>query len=274
MAGTFMQIDDREFKAALLRFYASQKKSWPEVIKSQARLIAVNFAHQTAPFGMAKATRDQAQKTIGVEIGRVYKEAGTVAYDLKNSSKSIAEVPRVKSASQAAAAFVRLVRNAKHDKARQLLNDLMIDPYQATQVGKFDQGGEHQKARYGARRKVPKNQFPRMAVTNFNVIRSYMRKVKDRVGTAKAGWAACAKELGGWRGIPAWVHQQTSKRRLGGVDDATAGKNPHVIMTNSVPWIDKCLNQGQMQRAIDIQKQKMISAIGHSMSRSARAMGF
>jgi hypothetical protein len=45
-------------------------------------------------------------------------------------------------------------------------------------------------------------------------------------------------------------------------------------MTNSVPWIDKCLNQGQMQRAIDIQKQKMISAIGHSMSRSARAMGF
>lgn len=274
MAGTFMQIDDREFKAALLRFYASQKKSWPEVIKSQARLISVNLAYQTAPFSDAKTARDRSQKTIGVEIGRVYKEAGTIAFDIKNSGQAISDVSRVKSSGQAAAAFVRLVRSAKYDKARELLNALNIDPYNQTQVGKFDGGSHHQNARYGARRKVSRNQFPRLGVSNFNVIRSYIKKIKERVGTAKAGWAACAKELGGLRGIPAWVHQHTARRRLGGVEDFTAGKNPHVIMTNSVPWIDKCLNQGQMQKAIDIQKQKMISAIGHSISRGARAMGF
>lgn len=271
---TFMQIDDREFKAALLRFYASQKKSWPEVIKSQARLISVNLGYQTAPFGDAKGARDKARRTIGVEIGRVYKEVGTIAKDVKDSGESFTDVPRVKTAGQAYAAFVRLVRNGRYDKARELLNALNIDPYMQTQVGKFDQGGEHQKARYGARRKVSRNQFPRLGVTNFNLIRSYMKKIKDRVGIAKAGWAACAKALGGVRGIPAWVHQHTSARRLGGVEDFTTGKNPHVILTNSVPWIDKCLNQGQMQKAIDIQKQKMIAAIGHSMTRSARAMGF
>lgn len=288
---TFMQIDDREFKAALLRFYASQKKSWPEVIKSQARLICVNLAFQTAPYGKDKSVRDKSQRTVKGEIGRVYKEVGTIAFDVKNSGKTfstsdwkqrgigratgeITTSSKAATSAQAAAAFVRLMRAGQYDKASELLKSLNLHPFQYARVGRFDGGLEHKKARFGGRQKVPKNQLPRLGATNFNNIRSYINKIKERVGIAKGGWAACAARLGGFRDIPAWVYNQAKQRSLGGVEDFTAGKNPHVIMTNSVPWIDKCLSQGQMQKAIDIQKQKMIDAIGQSMTRSARAMGF
>lgn len=270
----FMQIDDREFKAALLRFYASQKKTWPEVIKSQARLISVNLAYQTAPFGDAKSARDNAQKAIGVEIGRVYKAVSTIAKDIKDAGKTFAELPRIKNTDQASAAFVRLVRNGNYDRAQQLLNSLMIDPYGSTMVGQMDDGKEHQLVRHGSRKKVSKNQFPRLGVDFFKAVPAYVKKIQQRVGTAKAGWAACAKALGGFRGIPAWVHKHTSERLLGGSQDFTSQKNPHVIITNSVPWIDKCLSQGQIQKAIDIQRQKMIAAVGYAMQRDAKAMGF
>jgi hypothetical protein len=39
-------------------------------------------------------------------------------------------------------------------------------------------------------------------------------------------------------------------------------------MTNQVPWIDKCLNAGQIQRALDMQKEKMTKAIEIALSKA------
>jgi hypothetical protein len=176
----------------------------------------------------------------------------------------------VKSAPQAEAAFVRLVRTGQHDKARELLNSLRIEPYFTTDVGRFDGGQEHARSRHGARRKVPSNTFTKLAVTNPQAARSYVKQISQRVGTAKAGWASCAQQLGGWRGIPGWVTRHARKGNLGNVYDATggSGSSQYVRMTNNVPWIDKCLNPGQIQRALDIQRGKMTNAIRIALSKS------
>ena len=42
----------------------------------------------------------------------------------------------------------------------------------------------------------------------------------------------------------------------------------YVTMTNQVPWIDQCLNAGQIQRALDIQKDKMTKAIEIALSKA------
>jgi hypothetical protein len=39
-------------------------------------------------------------------------------------------------------------------------------------------------------------------------------------------------------------------------------------MENKVPWIDKCLNAGQIQRALDIQREKMTKAIEIALSKA------
>ncbi|NDD54501.1 hypothetical protein EBZ39_11610 [bacterium] len=112
-------------------------------------------------------------------------------------------------------------------------------------------------------------------VTNQGSLNQYLKKIQQRVGTAKGGWAACAKVIGGTRGIPGWVTRQTNRLAGGSVVDNTRNtRNPFVSMTNSVPWIDKCLNDGQMQRAFDIQKEKMLSYIDRVIRSAGKRAGF
>ena len=51
-------------------------------------------------------------------------------------------------------------------------------------------------------------------------------------------------------------------------DSGGNGSNQYVRMTNSVPWIDKCLNAGQIQRALDIQRGKMTNAIKIALTKA------
>ena len=50
-------VDDRELQQALLKFYKT--KTPAQVLRSQARLMAVNLAFQTQPFGGSKAVGGQ-----------------------------------------------------------------------------------------------------------------------------------------------------------------------------------------------------------------------
>lgn len=265
-----VSVDDRAFSESLRRYALATRISFAEAILRQARLVAVNLAHQTAPFGSGPSSKASGERAVKIEVGRVYKDVGTVAKDISEKGQPVANVRGVKSTDQATAAFVRMVRNGQFKKAQNLLEELQIHPFFSTEIGRFDKGTHHKASRYGARMKVPKNQFPRLAVTGFNHAKGYINKIKQRVGTAKAGWASCAQQLGGWRGIPGWVTRQAGQRQLGNVYDATGGTgaSQYVRMTNNVPWIDKCLNAGQIQRALDIQRGKMTNAIRIALSKA------
>lgn len=272
MAGVKLSVDDRAFRRAVDHFYRGTVKDRSEVLLRYARLACVSLAHQTQPFGTGKNVRDSAQRTVAGEIGRVYEPIGQVYGNLKQTGQTFSDVERIKSSAQAAAAFVRMVREGDRQGATELLNNLRIQPYFTTQVQKFDDGGEHRRSRHGARRKVPRNTFTKIAVTNINKLKSYVRQVVARVGTAKAGWASCAQQLGGTRGIPQWVYRHAQQNRLGEVSDASfQPRRPYVLMVNRVPWIDKCLNASQVRRALDIQRQKMVLAINRQVRARARA---
>jgi len=92
---------------------------------------------------------------------------------------------------------------------------------------------------------------------------------------AKGGWASCAQQLGGFGKIPAWVHRHARASVLGEVHDASfQDTKPFIRITNNVPWIDKCLNQGQMQRAFDIASYKMMQFLRISLDKAKRSAGF
>lgn len=272
MADVKVSVDDRAFSDSLRRYALAMKMSFAEAILRQARLVAVNLAHQTQPFGSSDAAREAGEGAVQTEIDRVYDPVPAVADAVGRSGRTFTGIARVKTAPQAVAAFVRLVRTGQHDKAKDLLISLRIDPYFSTDVGPFDSGTEHQRARFGARRKVSKNTFTKLAPTSSARLKAYINKIIKRVGTAKAGWASCVQQLGGWRGgeIPAWVTRHARKSVLGKVYDATGGQGAQqfVRMTNLVPWIDKCLNAGQIQRALDIQRGKMVNAIRIVLSKA------
>lgn len=264
MAGAVqMTVDDTAFRRALQRFYASQNKSWPEVLRAQGRLVAVNLAYQTQPFG-TDAGRQQGEGKVKSDLLKVYAPMGAVY-------KKIAEQSRLM-----AAGFWALVKANKTAAVRQMIARVNLPELNQADVGPMDGGAKHKEAlaRIPTRPRIRRGQRVQLIPLQTEKFNAYLKAVQKRVGMAKGGWAACAKILGGMRGIPQWVTRHAGKTAAGSVIDQTASASPSITMTNHIPWVDKCLNEGQMQRALDIQAQKMMKAVDIAMSRQAKAMGF
>lgn len=258
-----VEIDDRAFQKALLRFYASQRKSWPQVLRSQGRLIAVNLAYQTQPFG-TESGRAQGEGKTKADILKVYATPGQVYNEIEKQSTASAK------------AFWGMIQNRRFQTAKTFLARLGIAKFAEAEIGLMDDGQSHQAAKSAIpiRPRIKRSQKVTRVVANANRLTTYMNKIVKRVGMAKSGWATCAKILGGMRGIPQWVTRHANKIGKGFVIDFTSRPSPYLILVNEIPWVDKCLNQGQMQRALDIQTQKMMTAIDIAMSKDAKAMGF
>ena len=263
-----MKMDDADFSYQLKRYALAKKISFAKAIKQQGRLVAVNLAFQTQPLGDGGKAKAQGEGSARRDIDRVYKSGKQTTGVIKKSATSNGKTS-TQNAEQAGRAFARYVLNGQNDAATTILQRLNIPKYHNTIVKPMDAGSAHKASRYGARRVVPKNTFVKVSVPREAQIDSYVKKITQRVGIAKAGWAHCAKQLGGSRGIPQWVTRHAGKRATGSVvDNSEASSEQYVTMTNQVPWIDKCLNAGQIQRALDMQKEKMTKAIEIALSKA------
>lgn len=268
-----ISVDDKKFQRALKRFYAASEKDRAGILRAQARLIAVNLAFQTAPFGKDKAAKLKGELSAQADINRVYKGPALAHRNIWNSGQG-QDLQHIEDSRQAAAAFIRLVRDGQTAQAEKLLQDLRIDKHKDAKVGRFDGGAAVKAARHGPRRKVSRNQFVQLVPTDYNSLKKFAKKVQDRVGLAKAGWASAAKWLGGMRDIPAWVQRHTDGRVLSNLDDQSGrSSQPFIKITNMVPYVSRCISPGQIRRALDIQRQKMIRAINIATSKAAKANG-
>lgn len=258
-------VEDREFRFALRRLADATQRDIGDVVRQQARLIAVNLAFQTQPFGDS-AGKIKGQNRVRRDIAHVYRGAFYTYEDIEKSSGG----------TSAAREWWYLVKNNRMDQAVAVLQRLNLSGYSKDPtIGVFDNGVRHKQARTGGRKQVSNRRKIDFVVTNQGALSQYLKKIQQRVGTAKGGWAACAKAIGGARGIPGWVSRQTSRLSTGSVINNTQNtRNPFVAMTNGVPWIDKCLNEGQMQRAFDIQKEKMITYIDRVIRSAGKRSGF
>lgn len=267
-------VDDQKFREAMLKYAVAKKKSFSETLIQGSRILAVNLAHQTQPFGSDNKAKESGEGAVTTEIQRAYKSPGNVFFVIENSGIAPGK-KKTQNPAQAARVFVRYVKRGQLDLAEKLLHSLRISPFFSTEVKRFDQGKKHQSVRFGARRKVSRNQFPEMIPSDVGRLKSYINQIIKRVGTAKAGWASCAQQLGGMRGIPGWVTRHARAGVLGTVDDASfLDTKPYIRLTNTVPWVDKCLNQTQMQRAFDIASYKMMQFLRISLAKAEKSAGF
>jgi hypothetical protein len=263
-----MKMDDADFSYQLKRYALAKKISFAKAIKQQGRLVAVNLAFQTQPLGDSGQAKAQGEGAARRDIDRVYKSGKQTTGVIKKSGTSNGKT-LTQNAEQAGRAFARYVLKGQNDAATTILQRLQIPKYHETIVRPMDAGSAHKASRHGARRVVPRNTFVKVSVPREAQIDSYVKQITQRVGIAKAGWAHCAKQLGGSRGIPQWVTRHAGRRATGSViDNSEAASEQYVTMINQVPWIDKCLNAGQIQRALDMQKEKMTKAIEIALSKA------
>lgn len=276
-------VDDRELQLALIKFYRYQK-SPAEVLRAQARLMAVNLAFQTQPFGGSKAVggqqdsaRTQGEGAVSRDIRKVIKLPGDI----------FAEIER--QAIGAGRAFIAMMRKGDFDLARNLLVRLRMPNLLRANIGNMNSGA-YKGVRYPipSRTRISKRQEPMLITNDRAQVKSFVKEIQKRVGIAKGGWAACAMQLGGTRGrmgtnisgteqqaVPAWVKRHAGKRAAGTVIDQSENfMVGRINMVNHVPWVSNCLSDGQAQQAIDMQAEKMRRAMDYAFQADLGSAGF
>lgn len=297
-------VETSKLNKAMQAFIGNTKLEAASEMRIQARVLAMRLMQNTQPspvIGRGARTNEsllkKSQDKVAGQIGRVYKTPALTGWWIRNIRLGKGKT-RTQTPEQAARAFVRLMRGQISEKtgkrmkpkktavtqAQEILDRVNRSPLVGTQIGKFDGGAAHQRARFGSRQQVPKNQFVRQVVTDEPAMLRYIKRRQDNIGTAKAGWAACAEQLGGARAVrskddgrvdlPKWVRRHLKNRAAGAVTDKSfAADRPFIELKNQVSYAGQVISDQTIRQTIDTQILRMINRLAIIAAAEARKAG-
>lgn len=248
-------VETKRFEAALRRLAQETGKSFVEVVNQNARLIAVNLAYQTQPFGLGLDAKKAGEGAVFRDIGKVFKPANKIYAELRAQSAKMAK------------GFYAAVKNGDFAQAEDILRRSGILDRNA-EIGEL-QPELHRKSR-NRRGRVSRHRAA-LITPDAKSIRDYQKQVAQKVGFAKGGWIAAGQQLGKLSRVPAWLKknagQQGKATRRGGE------RNPSVELHNLVRYVSQVLTPAQMAEALRIQREKMEKHINYVVSKAARRQG-
>jgi len=167
------------FRAKLKAFADELPRTAESLLAQEARAFCVNAGFHTMPYGFSPSTAKFQAKIAG-DIRRIYLTTESI-YRLTDLIK-----PR---SAALAFGFYRASKAGKLAQANKYLKQAGIS------VEVLDPA-LHQRARAGPGLGVPKNLQPNTVVRRPSLAK-YTRECGATIGTAKAGWYAAAKAIGG-----------------------------------------------------------------------------
>ncbi len=222
------------------------KNSLPGYLRQEARLTAVALAYQTQPFG--DNSQGAGIAATATDIRRVYATVGQVFKDINNAGS--------------AAGFWKAVVARQWTRAQKILAK-SGNAFRLTLIQPFDGGAAHRQLRNNQGR-IPKSQKAVMIVQDATRLKTYVDLETKKVGFGKGGWVACARALGGTRGIPGWVSRQKSP---GTVVERYNTAISSVVMTNQVPYASEIITAGGKADAIRIAGQRLAKSVRAAVTR-------
>lgn len=250
-----LKVETRRFEAALRNLARETGRSFGEVVNQNARLIAVNLAYQTQPFGNSSASRKQGEGAVMRDIGKVYRTASSVYAEIKDQSEKTAK------------GWYKAVKAGEFTQAEAILRKVSIADRNAA-IGKFDDS-LHIKSR-NRRGRVSRHRIA-LITPDAKELKTYAKQVASRVGYAKAGWIAAGLQLGKLSRVPAWLKKVTAGQGSGTMKGRAV--NPEAELHNFVQYLTNILNTGSVATALRVQREKMEKHIKYAVSNSARKAG-
>lgn len=253
MAKSHIQVDASNLKEMLQRYSETKGKSIPLIVRSNARLFAVELANRTQPFsvgkGEAAAAKKKGVEKVGRDISKVIKTPKTVEerirkFDTEKLRERMITLFKARKITVLGSIFFRV--------------GMLVSPSSFSELG-GDGGVEsiHKSRRKNGSTRSVKGVID-MAPSSIN---PYIAKVSKRVGYTKNGWAECARKIGGvkgdaTRGIPAFAKRQNADN--GEIQDNSGNsESPHFILRNKTPWCSKLLSESQQDQAKRVTMHKM-----------------
>ena len=229
-------------KEALAHRGQDLKSAIPPLLRLEARLCCVDLALVTQPYGNDEATRFEGQIAVNRDIYKVYTTPGKAYADISPPERQ--------------RAFWKFVNRGQWDKAQQILVSAG-KAFKFTPIQSFDGGAAHQQHR-NRQGKITGSQTPVMIVKDPEKLKAYIETEKAKVGEGKGGWATCARQLGGTRGIPGWVSRQNSP---GSVDEQYGETKSTITMTNEVSYASDIIDEQHKTQALNNSEYRLTRAL-------------
>jgi len=238
-----------------------REQTIPDAVVANARLLCVELARRTQPFGADDSAKKKGEKAItrdlrGRSSGSGVARAGIFTGDTATAEQGFAFYATGQNVrlfiSKSGFAYGTDKTFYKPDASKSELRNIHKSKFTN---GKMSSAG-------GRTRDVGRWKFIEKYIVNANTLDSYVDDQIKKVGWAKAAWAACARELrqvtgSATRGIPRWVTRHDS---IYGdvVDNSYNLKNPSVKLTNLTPYASQVISEGEKESAKTVVITKMI----------------
>jgi hypothetical protein len=260
----------------ILEEYAElREQSIPDAVVASARLLCVELARRTQPFGVDDKAKKVGEKSITRDL-RGRGGSGTVRagiFGVANFEKDegfawYAKGPNVRlfitkdgKVYGTDKSFFR--PNASEGELRTFHKSKFVN-------GKMSSAG-------GRDRTIGRWRFTEKMFVDQSTLDNYVDSQILKVGWAKSAWAACARELrkvtsgSATRGIPAWVARHDSPNS-DVIDNSRDLNNPRVTLTNATKYASQVLPQSEVQNAKNIVIGKMINQMTQILKKRKKTL--
>ncbi|WOO40379.1 hypothetical protein [Rubellicoccus peritrichatus] len=248
-------VDDRVLKSKLRRLSAANGKTIPQVTKQSARRVSVNLAYQTQPHGFSSRAHGRGKRKTAIDVRNVFLSPSKAFDAIARRSEDLAS------------AFWLFLQNNQYAKARKIAMEEGIDLTRSLQKQR------HSSAR-NSKGRVPKKNSQQTVVPDDAKRDKYLQKIQKRVGLAKAGWAACARLLGGTRGIPAWAKGKKGVSKVSGsVIESRGSRSVNYQLHNRVPYASDVLSSSSARAAFKREERVAANLLDRAIDANARKSG-
>ena len=228
----------------ILTDYAQiREQTIPDAVVANARLLCVELARRTQPFGDDNKARAAGE-------GRTTKDIGKIIKTEDQLTQMALEVDSEKIRNR----LLFLITGGRFDVVQRIFSNIgFLNTWGGMQIiSSGDIKSTHNDSRIKTTGRTRARGW-KLNIAKQGELDSYIAGVIKRVGLSKAGWAECAKQLpqvvkgSMTRGIPGWVTRHAGS---GSVQDNSRNlKNPSVKLTNSTPWADRVIPEKEFERA-------------------------
>jgi hypothetical protein len=259
MAGKF-KFDAQKFREILKDYSGILEKSIPDCVALNARLLCVELARRTQPFGNSEAVKQKGEKAIIRDLLGKGGSGTTRAGLFMGSNASEDEGFRYYAEGPNVRLFISKDGHAYGTDKTFFRPNASQDEMRAFHKGKFVNG---KMSSAGSRtRDVGRWKFIEKMIVGKDALKTYVDKQILKVGWVKSAWAACANELPSvisgqaTRGIPAWVTRHDSpnsdvKNRLNDKE------NPRVVLKNRTGYASQVCPPSEQLKASQVVVAKM-----------------
>jgi hypothetical protein len=250
-----IKLENLKFEKIMSDYATILEKTIPDAVHLGARLVCVEFARRTQPFGWDKKV---GEKAISKDIfgGRRSSGKGKGRYGLFAPISGFMAANAEEYSSGNIRLFVKKDKTVYGTDRAHFLPGAGTSDIASIHKSNFVNG--RMSAAGGDTRNIGRWKFIDKYYVPKSSLDAFVTAQFAKVGLAKSGWVECADRLkkvvsNPFQGIPKWVQELTANYDFGRVEDRTSNTSaPTVVLTNTCRYADKVLRETEKLQGLSI----------------------